>query len=83
MKTASVSTELRSCRNCKWGDAPFLMTKKIYLNCQVPVSDELRMILPASFYRRPLMHIGNLKRGVQQFNNNNADCPAWEQKAGT
>lgn len=77
---------MRSCHTCKFASEQYKLTNKgyypptsIYIQCNVPVSDELRALLPTSFYRESATRVGLVhpEKGTDELLDVGNDCPCW------
>jgi len=81
-----VGAVMRSCHTCKFASEQYKLTNKgyypptsIYIQCNVPVSDELRALLPTSFYRESATKVGLVhpEKGTDELLDVGNHCPCW------
>jgi hypothetical protein len=85
----NAACQARSCHSCAFASQPYQIKNEglyppisIYIQCNVPISDELRAILPTSFYRESATRIGAVhpEKGTDVMFDVGNDCPCWAVK---
>ena len=87
-KPCTIAGVVRSCLNCKFASETYKLTKDgyypptgIYLQCNVPISDHLRDMLPTSFYRATSIKVGAVNPDTGEdvlIHSVGEDCPAFQ-----
>lgn len=79
----------KGCITCFFSTDTYKLYKKgyyppesIYLQCNVPVSEQLRNILPSSFYRLSAIKVGVIhpEENIEVFDDRGNECPCWKSK---
>ena len=77
------------CRFCKHATGEYTLSRQnrypttsIYVQCEVPISEQLLAILPTSFLREPAIRIGAVHPDTNEdvYFNKGEDCPCFEKK---
>ena len=78
----------RSCLTCKHSTTPYELSRdgmwpltQYFIQCTVPVSDDLSKIMPHCFQRASAIEIGYFdnKKKEKIYLDTGKDCPAFEQ----